>query len=44
MVSIMYVDHRAEYDQTAKEWTDKYAKKDVMTENELLVFMMIAGN
>lgn len=32
-----YVEDRKAYDRIAKEWNDKYAKQDIITENEQLV-------
>lgn len=33
----MYMEDLNEYNNTAKEWTEKYAKKDCYTDNERLL-------
>ena len=35
----MYIEEREKYEAQAKEWTEKYAKEDVETEDEKLVTM-----
>ena len=40
-VAIVYTEQRDLYDKTAREWTMKYAKKEIVTENELLVCIYV---
>ena len=36
-VAKVYMEDREKYDQNAKEWTDQYAQKELLTDNERLL-------